>query len=144
MIPPAYPAPSPAGKQPSRVQAVAIGAADDPDGGRRAGLHPRQHRVVHGEAGDVAGEFVQGLADGLDGEAGQAGGQVGGLDAGLVGRRHRGQRPRRSAGEQVADELGRGGVGAAAGAEGRRSHSCWKAIPASGPPGSSAGVMPIA
>ena len=120
-MPPAYPAPSPAGNSPRvfRLWPSAPRAMRMGRGGAR--LHPGQHRVVHGEAGDVAGELPQRLADGLDGEAGQAGGQVGGLRRPVC----RTARPspsaaRRSAGEQVADQLGRRGVGAAAGAEGAR------------------------
>ncbi len=104
-------------EKPLSVQAVPVRPANYPDRRRRAGLHPRQHRVVHGEAGNVAVEFSQCLADRLDREAGQAGGEVGGADARLVGRHDLSQRRGGSYRDQVADQLGRGGVIAAAGPE---------------------------
>ena len=72
---------------------------------------------MHGEAGDVAGEMPQRLADRGYGERRQAGGKVGGLDAGFVRWRDLAQGAGRPSGKQVADKLRRGGVGAAAGLE---------------------------
>ena len=63
-IPPAYPAPSPAGEEPPGARALAVLVPVDPEGGRGAGLDPGQHGVVQGKPLEFFIEGRDGLAGG--------------------------------------------------------------------------------
>ncbi len=89
-------------------------------GRRGAGLHAGQHGIGHVKAFDLAAEGGQGLADCGDGIIGQAGGQIGRRHAGAIGRDRRSPRAGRCpAGDEIAHQLRRRRIGAAARDKGR-------------------------
>jgi hypothetical protein len=106
-------------EQAGDVEALEVLAAGDADRRGGAGLDAGHQHVGMVVAGDLAAEHRQGLAHGLQHERRQAFGQVGHLDARLVGRLDHAQLFGRLAGQEVADLLGRGGVGRAAGRVGQ-------------------------
>ena len=112
-----------------------VGAAGEADGARGARFDAGEDHVGVVVAGDAAAEDGDGFAQALDHVVGQAAGEVGQVDAGLVGGDDLAEFARRgAAGEEVGHFLPRSLVGAAA-SNARLSQWRWNAMPARGPPG---------